>query len=105
MLFATTGLEWVKNGMLGKIEIEALRPTLHAVKLDVEPGPRRLGLLGWKRKRNLLPNVSYSHGKAASGRLCEKSGAPVFRGLFCLAQTNLARSEAAPRRLIVRIIL
>ena len=44
--------EWVKNGMLGKIEIEALRPTPHAVKLDVEPGPRRLGLLGWKRKRN-----------------------------------------------------
>ena len=38
-------------------------------------------------------------------RPCEKSGDPVFRSLFCLAQANLARSVAAPTRLMARMKL
>ena len=43
--------------------------------------------------------------KTALRRLCEKSGAPVIRSLFCLAQASLAQRMVAPMRLIARMRL
>ena len=49
------------------------------------------------------PNIRLGFGETAASRPCEKSGAPVIRSLFCLAQASLARRVVAPMRLIARM--